>query len=133
MVIGVGLDMARVAFWARALERPEEASALARTFTESERQRADDNPGGAAERLASRFAAKEAFIKALGATRFGREPVVGALDLREIEVVSDAYGRPSLRLHGKARGAAEQLGVRHLWLSLTHEGEYSAALVVLEG
>ena len=45
----------------------------------------------------------------------------------------DEYGRPRLELHGEAALAAKNLGVRHTWVSLTHEGDNAGAMVVLEG
>lgn len=74
--------------------------------------------------LAARFAAKEAFGKALGTGLRG-------LSLRDIETRRDAGGRPSLHLSGRARKALDALGAR-AHLSLSHEAAYSLAFVVLE-
>ncbi|WP_052566918.1 holo-ACP synthase [Candidatus Magnetobacterium casense] len=92
-----------------------------RVFTEGERRYcfSKSSPIGS---LAGRFAAKEAFIKACGkATAF-----------RDIEVVSDTGGKPSLRLHGDAEGCMRALGITASHLSISHERHYSVAVVILE-
>jgi holo-[acyl-carrier protein] synthase len=76
---------------------------------------------------AARFAAREAFFKALGT---GRE---GSMGWRDVEVHREASGKPFLVLHGETRRVAEERGVRRAHLSLTHTAEYAAATVVLEG
>lgn len=132
MLIGVGMDLAEVAHWQRALGDAA-TGVIEATFTDRERAYAQSSVGDAAEHLAARFAAKEAFVKALGATRHGRAPLTAQVDLRAIEVERDAHGRPRLMLHGPARALADQLGVRHIWLSLTHTAGTAGAVVVLEG
>jgi holo-[acyl-carrier protein] synthase len=74
-----------------------------------------------------RFAAKEAFVKALG---LGIRSPVQWLD---IEVRNDELGKPLILLSSRAREYCEKRGIRHWHLSLTDEGEYAAAVVVLEG
>ena len=80
-------------------------------------------PALAAERLAARFAAKEATIKALGLADRG-------IGWRQIEVERQASGKCRVVLHGAARAAAARAGVGALSVSLSHEGDYSAAVVV---
>ena len=77
--------------------------------------------------IAARFAAKEAFSKAIG-TGIGE----GA-GWKEIEVVRQATGRPELVLHGRALETARSLGVVGMHLTLTHTHVTAAAVVVLEG
>lgn len=78
---------------------------------------------GRAQNLAARFAAKEAAMKALGTGLRG-------VGWRDIEVVRNEAGAPSLVLHGRARVRAEALGVRELALSLSHSRNYAVAFVV---
>ena len=132
MIIGLGVDLAEVGPWAEALSRPG-AAALLGTFTPGERQTSAAGPAPEGQRLAARFAAKEAFVKAISSARFGQAPVSAPFDLREIEVIHDAHGRPALRLHGRAAQVAEALGVRRCWLSLSHEERMATATVILEG
>lgn len=122
MILGVGIDLAATQPWREALEEPSGA-ALEACFTPGELTRVRGGPVEPAERLAARFAAKEACIKALGS----------AVDLRDIEIDSDPHGRPMLVLHREALAVAEALGVARASLSLTHEGAMTAAVVVLEG
>ena len=82
--------------------------------------------------LAARYAAKEACIKALSQA-LAPAPLPKALtDLREIEVVTDADGRPSLVLTGRVQALAAQAGVQALHVSLSHEGGLATAMVVAE-
>jgi holo-[acyl-carrier protein] synthase len=94
---------------------------LTRVYTERELRDTDRDP----LRLAARFAAKEAAMKALGR---GEEP----LPWRDIAVHRDASGRPTLELTGRAGRLADDTGVRSLSVSLTHEGDIAAAVVLAE-
>jgi holo-[acyl-carrier protein] synthase len=76
--------------------------------------------------LAARFAAKEAFGKAIGTGLRG-------IRLQEIQVQSARTGKPSILLSGRARAAFEELGGRSIHLSLTHERDNAIAVVVIEG
>ena len=74
----------------------------------------------------ARFAAKEAFLKALG---------IGlgmGVKLREIEVVHDDQGKPDLSLHGEANLQIEEREIKRIHLSLTHTKNYATAIVLLE-
>lgn len=124
MIAGVGVDLVSIPRFHELMERRGEA-ALSRFFTESEvaRCRAARLP---AESFAARFAAKEAFFKALG-TGWG----LGGR-WTEVEVVSAPSGAPSLALTGRAAEAAAERGVARIHLSLTHTEETAAAFVVLE-
>ena len=121
-VVGVGIDLVDVARLRSALTR--RPGFAARVFTDQER----DTPASGArvvERLAARFAAKEATMKALGVG-------LGAFALRDVEVVVDGAGRPSLRLHGAAGDRASRLGVRSFAISLSHTTTLASAVVVAE-
>jgi holo-[acyl-carrier protein] synthase len=124
MIAGIGIDLVRVErVWA-VLERKGER-ALRRFFTpaEAERCRASRHPP---ESFAGRFAAKEAFFKAIG-TGWG---IGGAWT--DVEVVPAASGAPSLRLSGRPARLAEERGVTRIHLSITHSDDTAAAVVVLE-
>jgi len=77
--------------------------------------------------LASRFAAKEAAVKALGT---GFRDGIG---FHDIETTADALGKPLLALSGAALARARALGVTGLHLSITHGRDTACAVVVLEG
>ena len=84
-----------------------------------------DAPGGALriESLAARWAAKEAVAKALGTG-------IGQVAWREIEVLQNDDGCPSLRLHGRAAALAAERGLTRWAVSLAHDGGLALAFVV---
>jgi holo-[acyl-carrier protein] synthase len=119
-VVGIGIDLVELDRFRRTLERTP--GVRERVFTPAELAWADaaDDP---TERLAARFAAKEAFLKALG---------VGLADvpLRDIEVVRSPAGKPHLVLHGAAERSAISASVGVVHLSLTHTATTAGAVVV---
>ena len=78
---------------------------------------------GRAPQLASRFAAKEAVMKALGTG-------IRGVRWRDIEVVRQRGRAPTIQLHGTALARAKRLGIEHLAISLSHSEEYAVAFVV---
>ena len=97
---------------------------LTRVFTENELQYCR----GQAHQLAARFAAKEAVSKALGT---GIQHRRGAA-WREIEVVSDEHGKPTIHLTGAAARRAAQLNLHSFAISLSHRRAHAVAMVVAE-
>lgn len=136
-VVGVGLDLVDVEALAAQLDDAASGFADA-VFTPLERREAAAGPTPEVRRLAARWAAKEAFVKAWSAARRGRPPRLGSVDLREIELRGDGYGRPVLTLHGAVAEAlaplAAELGVQELvpHVSLSHDGGVAGAVVLLE-
>ena len=132
-VVGVGIDLVDVAGFAEQLDVPGTRFG-AQAFSAGERAEVGSSDPSRAQRLAARYAAKEAFVKAWAGSRFGAAPTLAEWSLSEVEVVSDPHGRPSLRLSGHVAAAvAEQFG--DAWtahVSLTHDGPSAAAVVVLE-
>lgn len=122
-IVGIGVDSVELDRVAVALERtPTLAGKL---FSPAELAYADaaKGPLGRVERLAVRFAAKEAVVKALGVGIF-------AIDHHDVEVVRAESGAPSLVVTGRAAALAAQRGVVHWHLSLTHTGRAATAMVV---
>ncbi len=74
--------------------------------------------------LAARWAAKEAFVKALGALAEG-------VPYRDVEVVRSESGAPQLRLHGAAATALAAKGASGTMVSLSHERDHATATVIL--
>lgn len=124
MIVGLGIDLLETARLDRALLRT--AGFEARVFTEKESADCAAR-GDRIQALAARFAAKEACLKALGTGW------AGGLGFRQVEVVREASGSPTLRLHGAAAARAASLGVRRIHVSLTHQATAAAAVVLLEG
>ena len=120
MLIGVGTDMVEVERVERAVRKP---SFVRMCFTDREwRQLAGKEPQSAA----AAFAGKEAAAKALGSGFRGFGP-------RDIEILRDGLGKPSIELHGRAAELAAELGIRGMHVSLTHSRLYAMAFVVAEG
>lgn len=126
MIIGTGIDILEVDRMARTLTRtPRFADSV---FTEEETAycEAASNVKIRAQRYAARFAAKEAFLKALGTG------LADGIHWQDITITRTPQGRPGLQLIGEAQALSLQAGVTHMHLSLTHSREYAAAVVVLE-
>jgi holo-[acyl-carrier protein] synthase len=120
--LSVGIDLVRVSRVAESLAQFGERF-LRRLFTPAEIAYATASPSQTAERLAARFAAKEAAYKALELPSHG-------VGWRQIEIERTPGGACRLVLHGDARTAAVESGVAELSLSLSHEGDYATAVVV---
>lgn len=123
MIIGIGVDVVHV----YRLKRWEKIPGLfQRFFHEAELGSALPRGEAGILSLAARFAAKEAFGKALGTGLHG-------FSLREIAVTNDQQGKPHLNLYGRALEAMGQLGGRRAFVSLSHERDNALAVVVIEG
>jgi holo-[acyl-carrier protein] synthase len=118
----LGFDLAQVSAIEESLRTFGERFAR-RLFTPDELAYAGSGRGLRAERLAARFAAKEAVIKALGLSEAG-------VNWRDIEVVKFSDGACAISLHGHAAQLAKRMGVPRLSLSLSHEGDYAGAVVM---
>jgi holo-[acyl-carrier protein] synthase len=119
-MIGVGLDAVEVGRFRRVLARTP--GVAARVFTEAERSYGAE-ARDPAPRLAARFAAKEATMKALGVG-------IGAIGWHDVEVVRAESGAPSLRVTGRAATLAEAQGVTDWRVSLTHTEVAAEAIVI---
>lgn len=120
-VRGIGSDIVEVARIEHAVTRWGE-SFVARVFTRAEDERSR-HPRVRSMRLAARFAAKEAVMKALG---LGWR----AMAWHEIEVVNDPLGKPTVVLWGGARAAAEEQGISDVLISLSHTHELAFASAI---
>lgn len=126
-IVGVGIDVVSIPDFAEQVDRP--GTVYAETFTPGERRDAADKSSLAARHLAARWAAKEAVIKAWSGSRFAQRPALPEGIHRDIEVITDMWGRPKVRLTG---AIAEHLADVAIHVSLTHEGDVAAAVAVLE-
>jgi holo-[acyl-carrier protein] synthase len=124
MIIGSGIDLVEIGRIQQSIDR-HGSRFLDRVYTGAE-QSYCLSKRQSAESFAARFAAKEAGAKALGTgMSYG-------VTWREIEVVREPSGRPTLKFHGRAAEIAARMGVGRAALSLTHTAELSVASVVLE-
>ncbi len=124
-IAGVGVDIVDAGRLERALSR---TPALAgRIFTAAERRACTAKSRAVrSARLAARFAAKEAFYKALGKYQKG-------LGWKDLEVQGGAGSAPRARLSKKALAALKKAGGRRVHLTLSHDGGIAIAVVILEG
>lgn len=123
MIFGIGTDIIEVERVEEKLLRTE--GLMAELFTHAEIAYCESKRFPA-QHFAARFAAKEAFLKAMGTGwsdgyRFG-----------EIEVVNDPAGKPGLRVHGKVDGFCRDHRIAGMQVSLSHVKEYAEAVVLLE-
>ena len=123
MIIGVGLDVVHV----RRLEHWQKIPGLLERYFHPDELSASMSRGsGAILSLAARFAAKEAFGKAIGTGLSG-------ITLKNILVLNNHNGKPCMHLFGNAREAFEKCGGESIHLSLTHERDNAQAVVIIEG
>lgn len=123
---GHGIDIVEIARIRRMMgEHPERF--LRRVFTADERAYSESRPKRRDEHLAGRFASKEAVLKVLG-TGWS-----GGIAWTDVEVVREASGQPTVRLHGVAAQKAEQLGITGWWLSISHTDTHAVASAIGAG
>ncbi|HBS29422.1 MAG TPA: holo-[acyl-carrier-protein] synthase [Phycisphaerales bacterium] len=124
-IVGHGVDLVEVARIERLL-REHPGRFASRCFTPTELTIAGGGPTRA-ERLAGRFAAKEAVLKALGTG------LRDGIEWTQIEVAQADSGAPMLRLSGHAQRASEALGARAWWVSISHTAGFAVASAIAEG
>jgi holo-[acyl-carrier protein] synthase len=120
-MLSVGVDMIEISRIERAISRHGDRF-YARFFTSQEREFCNGRP----ERLAGRFAVKEAVGKALGTG-------IGDVNWTDIEVVCDGRGKPELVLHNQAEALAAQLGLHQWSISLSHTETHAIGFAVAMG
>jgi holo-[acyl-carrier protein] synthase len=124
MIYGIGTDIVAIERFQRFIDAGNSA-VIDRLFTPAERSRCESRKD-AASCLAARFAAKEAFLKALGTG------LRDGISWREMEVTNDATGKPEMKLSGKAKEHFAAKELHQIFLSLSHDGGNAVAMVVLE-
>ena len=123
MIFGVGVDdieVERVGRQVRSEDGFKES-----VFTPGEIEYCESR-GDPTQGYAARFAAKEAFLKAIG-TGWRDGMAFG-----DIEIVNDELGKPQLVLHGKAKERAKANGITNIQVSLSHLKQTASAVVILE-
>jgi len=124
VILSIGTDLAEVPRIEEAHQRFGERF-LQRVYTDAEIAYSLGK-ANRHERLAARFAAKEALMKAIGTG------LTRGVTWKDIEVVNLPSGQPTLRLTGQAAREAARLGARQIHLSLTHITGLAMAVVILE-
>ena len=122
MIAGIGTDITEVDRFEKWVKNP---AMLERFFNEKECG-FSGSIASQCQHYAARFAAKEAFSKALGTGITG-------FNLKEVYITKDSEGKPLLNIEGAALSLMkERLGECNSYVSLSHEKEYAVAFVVLE-
>lgn len=123
MVYGTGTDIIEVARIQAVMEK--DIGFREKIFTEGEIAYCETKKFKY-QNYAARFSAKEAFLKAIGTGwRFG-------IRFADIDICHDEFGKPFIRLSGKAEELAKQEGITRIHVSLTHIKETASAIVVVE-
>jgi holo-[acyl-carrier protein] synthase len=122
-MIGHGIDIVETARIGRLLQDHGEHF-LDRVFTKTEQQHAELNGKRQIERLAGRFAAKEAVLKALGTGWRGK------IAWTDIEIAALPSGQPMIRLSGECARIAAELGIVRWMLSISHIETHAIASAI---
>lgn len=123
MIFGIGIDEVEVARVEEKLSRTD--GLRERLFTPGEIKYCESKRYSA-QNYAARFAAKEAFFKAIGTGwRHG-------FAFSDIEIINDEYGKPACVLHGLVLKYIEEQGITGIHVSLTHLKDIAGAIVMLE-
>lgn len=124
MIAGIGIDIVDIGRIGRLIERYGDRF-VRRVFTEAEIRHAEKSVK-VPERLAGRFAVKEAVLKAFGTGKSG-----GIL-WKDVETVRGTMGKPEVILHGQACNYMNGLGGSKVLVSISHDGGKAVAFVVIE-
>lgn len=125
MIQGIGIDIVEIEKLRGAIKRGKERF-IRRVFTDLEIEYCNKK-GPRCQHFAVRFAAKEAFMKALGT---GWQ---NGVKWRDIETLNDRLGKPNLNLSGKAKELASKMKIKKTYVSLSHSENHAIAQVILVG
>lgn len=124
MILSIGVDIIEVYRIRETIERTPRF--VDRVYTSAERAYCDQKGAAAAQSYAARFAAKEAFLKAL------KTGWSGKITWHDIEIVSDENRVPSLKISNEAKRLVDAIGATDIHLSISHTTEHAVAQVILE-
>ncbi len=124
MIVSTGIDIVEVYRIAETMARTPRFTE--RVFTPAERAYCDAKGAASAQSYAGRFAAKEAFLKAL------KTGWRGKVTWQDIEVINDVAGVPLLKVKGEAERLLARLGAEIIHVSISHTSEHAVAHVILE-
>jgi holo-[acyl-carrier protein] synthase len=124
VIVSIGIDIVEVYRIGETIQRTPRF--VERVFTTGERAYCDAKGAAAAQSYAARFAAKEAFLKAL------KTGWRGKITWQDMEILNDEQGVPNLEIRGEARNLLENMGANKVHLSISHTTDHAVAQVVLE-
>lgn len=122
MIAGIGIDLIEVEKIAKSIGSE---AYLRKVFTEAEIKECR-SVSNSAERLAGKFAAKEAFMKAVG------KGIRQGVWFTQIEVLNEESGAPHVRVSGEMESSMKDMGLKNIHVSVTHTKSTAAAIVILE-
>lgn len=122
MIVGIGIDLIEIEKIAKDIRSDVY---LHKVFTEAEIAACKDAVNSA-ERFAGRFAAKEAFMKAIG------NGIRQGVWFTQIEVLNHENGQPYVQVSGEAETRLNELGATNIHVSITHTKSAAAAVIILE-
>ena len=121
MIVGLGVDLVKINRFEMVIEKWQE-KLINKIFTNKEHLYCSRHKNST-QHYAATFAVKEALIKAYGK---------GYVKLKEIEIQRNDTGKPFICLYGDTKKKINSLGVDNIHISITHDGDYSMAVVILE-
>lgn len=122
MIYGIGTDLIEVERVAKKVAKPDFKN---KVYTEREIAYCEENYNSA-ESFAARFAAKEAFFKALGT---GWQ---GYFSFCEVEILNNEKGKPEVFVHGKVKAFVDEHKLTNIQVSMSHLKSVASAMVVIE-
>jgi len=127
MIFGTGIDLIDIQRIKKSLETKDDSFCQS-LFTETEIQycKRTNNLNVQSQCFAARFAAKEAFFKAIGTG------LRNGLQWKDVEVINDDLGKPSLHLKNKAFEMIHSEAIDNIQLSVSHDKTHATAIVILE-
>lgn len=124
MIVSIGVDIIEVYRIRETLERTPRFAE--RVFTIAEKDYCESKGAAAAQSYAARFAAKEAFLKAL------KTGWRGKITWHDMEIVNDEQGAPFLKISGEVERLLGEMNVTNYHLSMSHTTDHATATVILE-
>ena len=123
MIYGIGIDIIEVNRIQKLISRG--ARYQKRIFTENEIEYCESKKNKE-QNYAARFAAKEAFMKAIGTGWTSGQA------FNQIEIVNDVRGKPEIKLYEKSKKYVDNLGLSNIQVSLSHIRDFAIAIVIAE-
>ena len=121
MIRGLGTDIIEIERVKKAVGKKNFRDNV---FTEIEQAYCESRGKNSAASYAARFAAKEAFFKALGTGIIA--------PLTDVEILNDKHGAPKIFLRGKTKALSEERGVKKIFISLSHSWDFATATCIIE-
>ena len=129
MTKGLGVDLVCMSEFDKTLQGS--TAFIKDHFTKDEIAYSESGMSGGLSHFSARYAAKEAFIKAIDSLFLFRPKLLNQIDYKEVEIAKDPEGRPYLNFYGQLKTIIQDLNV-HALLSISHDGDYAMAQVLIQ-